>query len=101
VDAVGDLYDGTRMEGAAGLRAALIKHQDAFLLSFTEHLMTYALGRRVDPADMPAVRQVIRRAEAQNYRMSAFVQGIVASDQFQKSVVRESAPVTTEPVARP
>jgi hypothetical protein len=96
VDAVGDLYDGTRMEGAAGLRAALLKHKDAFLLSFTEHLMTYALGRRVEPSDMPAVRQVIRRAAARDYRISAFVQGVVATDQFQKSVIRPAAPVTTD-----
>jgi cytochrome c553 len=96
VDAVGDLYDGTRMDGAAGLRAALLKHQDAFLLSFTEHLMTYALGRRVDPSDMPAIRQVIRQAAARDYRVSAFVQGVVATDQFQKSVVRPNAPLTTE-----
>ncbi|MGE4084849.1 MAG: DUF1592 domain-containing protein [Vicinamibacterales bacterium] len=96
VDAVGDLYDGTRMDGAAGLRAALLEHQDAFLLSFTEHLMTYALGRRVEPADMPAVRQVIRQAAARGYRMSAFVRGVVATDQFQKSVVRPAAAVTTD-----
>jgi mono/diheme cytochrome c family protein len=96
VDAVGDLYDGTRMDGAAGLRAALLEHQDAFLLSFTEHLMTYALGRRVDASDLPAVRRVIRQAASRNYAISAFVQGIVASDQFQKSVVRVDAPLTTE-----
>jgi hypothetical protein len=84
------------MEGAAGLRAALLKHKDAFLLSFTEHLMTYALGRRVEASDMPAVRQVIRRAAAHDYRISAFVQGIVASDQFQKSVIRPAAPGTTD-----
>ena len=96
VDAVGDLYDGTRMEGAAGLRAALLKHKDAFLLSFTEHLMTYALGRRLEPSDMPAVRQVIRRAAARDYRIAAFVQGVVATDQFQKSVIRPAAPVTTD-----
>ena len=45
-----------RWTGPAGLRAALLKHQDVFLLSFTENLMTYALGRRVEPYDMPAVR---------------------------------------------
>jgi hypothetical protein len=99
VDAVGDLYDGTRMDGEAGLRSALIQHKDAFLLSFTEHLMTYALGRRVEAFDMPAVRAVIRQAARQNYRMSAFVQGIVASDPFQKSVVRATAPLTTEQAA--
>ncbi|MGD9906506.1 MAG: DUF1592 domain-containing protein [Vicinamibacterales bacterium] len=96
VDAVGDLYDGTRMEGAAGLRAALVTHQDAFLLSFTEHLMTYALGRRLEPSDMPAVRRVIRHAETRGYRMSAFVRGVVGTDQFQKSVVRAATPLTTE-----
>ena len=53
VDAVGELYDGTKMNGPAGLREALLKHKDAFLLSFTEHLMTYALGRRMEPFDMP------------------------------------------------
>jgi hypothetical protein len=90
VDAVGDLYDGTRMAGEAGLRAALIGHQDAFLLSFTEHLMTYALGRRIDASDLPAVRAVIRQAARREYKVSAFVQGIVASEQFQKSVVRVS-----------
>ena len=94
VDAVGDLYDGTKMDGAAGLRGALLTHKDAFLLSFTEHLMTYALGRRIEPSDMPAVRKVIRAAAKQDYRMSAFVRGIAASEPFQKSVVRDAAPTT-------
>ncbi len=58
VDPVGDLYDGTKLDGPIALRNALMKHQDVFMLSFTESLMTYALGRRVevlrhagDPAD--------------------------------------------------
>ena len=67
VDPVGELYDGTKMNGPAGLRDALLKHQDAFLLSFTERLMTYALGRRVEPYDMPAVRRVIRDAGKHDY----------------------------------
>ena len=95
VDAVGDLYDGTRMDGAAGLRSALLKHKDAFLLSFTEHLLTYALGRRIEASDMPAIRQIIRSAAAGGYKVSAFVQGVVATDQFQKSVVRADTPLTT------
>ncbi len=96
VDAVGNLYDGTRMDGEKGLRAALIAHKDAFLLSFTEHLMTYALGRRVEPSDMPAVRAVIRQAAKRDYKISAFIQGVVASDSFQKSIIHPAAPTTTE-----
>jgi len=95
VDAVGDLYDGTRMSGPAGLRAALLKHQDAFLLSFTERLMTYAIGRRVESYDMPTVRQIIRDAAAQHFKVSAFVQGVVASQAFQKSLMAPSAMMTT------
>jgi hypothetical protein len=47
--------------------------------------MTYALGRRLEPSDMPAVRRVIRGAAAQDYRIGAFVQGIVESAAFQMS----------------
>ncbi len=56
VDPVGDLYDGTKLDGPIALRNALLKHQDVFMLSFTESLMTYALGRRVEYYDMPAIR---------------------------------------------
>ncbi len=85
-----------------GCAAALLKHKDAFVLSFTEHLMTYALGRRVEPSDMPAVRQVIRQAAAHDYRISSFVQGVVASAPFQMSIVRdvETATTTVQPPQR-
>jgi len=44
--------------------------------------MTYALGRRIEPADMPMIRRIVRAAEAHDYRISAFVTGIVESDAF-------------------
>ena len=94
VDPVGDLYDGTTMNGPAGLRAALLKHQDMFVLSFTERLMTYGLGRRVEPFDMPAIRKIIRDAAKENNRFSAFVMGVVNSRAFQMS--RAAAVETTE-----
>jgi hypothetical protein len=87
VDATGELYDGTQMAGPEGLRNALLKHKDVFLLSFTENLMTYALGRRVEAADMPMVRQVVRTAAASDYRMSSFILGVVESEAFQMSKV--------------
>ena len=82
VDTSGQLFDGTSIAGPDGLRDALLRHKDVVLLSFTRSLMTYALGRRIEAADMPAVRRIIRNAEAQNYRISAFVTGIVESDAF-------------------
>ena len=82
VDVVGDLYDGTRMDGPAGLRQALLKHSDVFLTSFTESLTTYALGRRLEYTDMPAIRAVVREAGKSGNKFSAFVLGVVNSPGF-------------------
>jgi hypothetical protein len=82
VDTSGQLFDGTAIAGPDGLREALLRHKDVVLLSFTRSLMTYALGRRVEAADMPAVRRIIRNAATQDHRLSAFVTGIVESDAF-------------------
>jgi mono/diheme cytochrome c family protein len=99
VDAVGELYDGTKMSGPADLRAALLKHQDAFLLSFTEHLMTYALGRRIEPFDMAAVRRVIRDAAARDLKLSAFVLGVVNTPAFRMNRVEPSETTVAPAVA--
>jgi mono/diheme cytochrome c family protein len=85
VDATGTLYDGSQMAGADGLRQALLKYKDAMLASFTESLMTYALGRHVESFDMPTVRAIQRDAARQDFRISAFVQGIVKSQPFRMS----------------
>jgi hypothetical protein len=85
VDSAGVLYDGTPMEGPAGLRAAMLKHQDVFLETFTENLMTYALGRRMEPADMATLRTIVRGAEKQNDRVGAYITGITRSPAFQMS----------------
>jgi hypothetical protein len=82
VDTTGTLYDGTQISGSAGLRAALLRHQDLILLSFTENLMTYALGRRVEPQDMWAVRKVITDAQKKGLKISSFVQGVATSPLF-------------------
>jgi mono/diheme cytochrome c family protein len=94
IDANGDLYDGTRMEGPAGLRAALLRHSDLIKLSFTESLMTYALGRRVEPFDLPTVRRIVADAGRQGDRLSAFILGVVKSPAFQMGRVEDEATTT-------
>ncbi len=84
VDATGEMYEGSVLDGPAGLRQALLKRSDAILTSFTESLMTYGLGRRVEARDMPAVRAIVRRAAANENRASSFILGVVESAAFQK-----------------
>jgi hypothetical protein len=93
VDVVGELYDGTKMDGPLGLQQALLRHQDMILRSFTENLMTYALGRRVEYTDMPTIRGIIRDASKKDNRWSAYILGIVNSPSFR---MMKPAPKTTE-----
>jgi hypothetical protein len=97
IDSNGELYDGTKMQGPAGLRTALLKHQDLLLLSFTERLMTYAIGRRMEPYDMPAIRAIIRDAAKNDYKLSSFVMGVANSAAFRTT--RMEAVETTDAVA--
>lgn len=82
VDAASTLFDGSPLTGPEDLRRALLKRPYAMIQTFTENLATYALGRRLDPADMPMVRSIIRQAGASDQRFSAFVLGIVRSPAF-------------------
>lgn len=97
VDATGELYDGTTMAGPAGLRAALVSRRETMLRSFTESLLTFALGRHVEPYDMPTVRAIVREAGKNDYRLSSFVLGVVRSPAFRMS---RPAAVETAAVAR-
>ena len=83
VDASGALVDGTTFSGPATFRQALLQHRRAFLGTLTEKLLTYALGRGVEYYDMPAVRDILREAGANDYRWSAIIRSIVTSQPFQ------------------
>ena len=82
LDTRGELYDGTPISGPADLRQALLNRPTPLIRTFTENLFAYALGRRVEYFDQPTVRAVARAAEADGYRMSAFILGVVKSDAF-------------------
>jgi hypothetical protein len=47
--------------------------------------MTYALGRRVEHYDMPRVREIVREAKKNDYRLSSFILGVVKSPAFRMS----------------
>jgi len=83
IDASGTLPDGTKFEGPAGLRKVLLDHPDHFVRTFTEKMLTYALGRGLEYYDMPAVRKIVRGAAGNDYRASAVILGIVDSLPFQ------------------
>jgi hypothetical protein len=86
VDTRGQLYDGTQLSGVTDLRAALLAKSDVIVTHFTERLLSYALGRRVEYYDMPTVRKIVREAKANDYRMSSLILGVVKSAAFRTAL---------------
>jgi hypothetical protein len=91
IDASGVLPDGTPIKGPDDLRQALLRRPDQFAQTFTEGLLTYATGRKLEHYDMPTVRRIVRGAAGTDYRFSALVQAIVRSEQFRMRRVPQPA----------
>ncbi|MFN0104599.1 MAG: DUF1592 domain-containing protein [Bryobacteraceae bacterium] len=83
LDVAGGLPDGSKFTGVDGLQQALLKRPEVFAGTFTEKLMTYALGRGVEITDAPAVRKIVRETKDRDFRFSSFILGIVNSTPFQ------------------
>jgi hypothetical protein len=81
IDASGSLPDGTKFEGSAGLRQALLQ-SNRFAATLTEKMLTYALGRGLEHYDAPAIRSILRTASREDYRFASLVIGIVQSTPF-------------------
>jgi hypothetical protein len=85
IDSNGVMYDGTKLAGPADLRKALLNHSDGVIRNFTDNLMSYAIGRRIEYYDQPTIRSITRKAAQNGNRFSSFVLGIVNSPAFQMS----------------
>jgi hypothetical protein len=85
VDASAVFADGTPIEGVHGLRSFIVRHRENYVHTFTTKLLTYALGRKVDYRDNPAIRKITREAAASGHRWSSIILGIVKSTPFTMS----------------
>ena len=94
LDTRGTFYDGTGISTPAGLVDVLMKRPVPLVRNFTAHLLAYAMGRRTEHFDQPTIRAIAREAEANDYRMSSFILGVVNSDPFR--MARPASAVDTE-----
>ena len=101
LDTRGDFYDGTKITNALELQKALLKRPTPLVRNFTQNLMAYALGRRVEYYDHPAVRKIEAQVKANNYRMQDFIVGVVKSDAFRLKKVMEQADSGTKGASAP
>ena len=85
IDASGQLYDGSPINGPADLRNAILSRPSVFVRTFARNMMAYALGRRVEYFDMPTIREIEEDASENGYKMSSFIIGVVQSPAFRMS----------------
>ncbi len=83
INPAGVLVDGTKLNGVADLRAAMVRYTPQFTRVATEKLMIYGLGRGTEYFDMPLIRSIVRDAAKNNYKFSSLVLGVVKSEPFQ------------------
>ena len=83
IDASGTLPDGTAFDGPSALRELLLSRQDEFVMAIAEKMLTYALGRGLEPSDRPALRAIVRQSRSEGSTWSSLVHAIVKSPQFQ------------------
>jgi len=84
IDAGGTFPDGTVFSGPAGLKDVLLSKKRDFCRCLAEKMMTYALGRGLEPADRPTIERIVDRLESQDHKVSSLVAGIVTSDAFRQ-----------------
>jgi hypothetical protein len=97
LDVAGTLADGSQVNGPVALREAILSRPGAFVTVVTERMLTYALGRGLEPSDMPVVRRIVKRAAQNDYRLSSVVMGIVESAPFQMRTKLEPAETVKGP----
>jgi hypothetical protein len=100
IDASGTLYDGTKLDGPNSLDQAMLGKSESIIRNFTDNLMAFALGRRVEYYDQPIVRGIVRKAEQNDNRFSSFVLGIVNSPAFRMSTA-EAVTTTADAQSTP
>ncbi len=79
----GNLPDGSQFSGVEGLESRLLARPELFVGTLTEKLLTFGLGRGVQPTDAAAVRKILTMANEDDYRLSSLIVGIVNSHPFQ------------------
>ncbi len=101
IDVSGTFPDGTRIDGMAGLKKALLLHPEEFVGTVAEKLLMYAIGRNVQYYDQPAARAILRQAAANDYTFASLVAGVVNSKPFQMRTAQGAGGESAKGKAQP
>jgi len=100
LDTQSTFYDGTPITTPADLSQKLLERPIPLIRQFTQNLMAFGLGRRIDERDQPTVRKIVAAAEKNDYRMSSFILNVAMSDEFRKKRAIYSEEIALDNVIR-
>lgn len=83
IDASGKLPNGKAFESFTEFKALLLEQQDRFRRALSERMLTYALGRPVEPADRGTSENMSQTMAAGNDTFRSLIKALVASEAFQ------------------
>ena len=86
IDAKDVMYDGSPVDGPAGVRNFVLKYKDQYVQNVVSNLLTYALGRGTEYDDMPTVRALVAKSAGENYKLKTIIEAITATDVFRMNV---------------
>ena len=86
IDAKDVMYDGSPVDGPAGVRNFVLKYKDQYVSNVVSNLLTYALGRGTEYDDMPTVRALVAKSAGDNYKLKTIIEAITATDVFRMNV---------------
>lgn len=82
IDASGVLPDGASFEGPASFKDALRQSSDRFVRGFVEQLLSYALGRKLEPPDDATVSEILEKTREEGHRLRAIIEELCLSPAF-------------------
>jgi mono/diheme cytochrome c family protein len=82
IDAAGELPSGDKFSSPKELIQILTKRQDDFARNLVGRMLTYALGRGLEPYDRLAIDTILERTRADEYRFQDLIREVVLSRPF-------------------
>jgi hypothetical protein len=82
LDVSGELLDGTKFSGPAGLRKVLLDRKDLFVRHLTNKMLGYALGRGLTLQDSCTVDAIVEKVKQNNYSAMTLLEEVVLSVPF-------------------
>ena len=82
VDSSGVLFRKHKFDNPVAFKDAILEEKELFIRALTEHLLSFALGREISPADAAAVGKIVSQSSAEEFAFQTLLHEIVKSRPF-------------------